>query len=152
MPIFKSKQGRQQLVFGDTNQTGTLSTTDEGQERGAASKHSTAVSRLLQNCNVIPPQDNLSDDPRWLSALAATTVVLLFDFFFQGKVRTAHAGRCLLYLTPMIIAQGLFTTDPELGWVGHQTARVANWATKPAGSEWCFEALGLGKNTSLWQT
>lgn len=94
--------------------------------------------------------------------------MLLSNFFFQGKVGTAHAGRCLLYLFPMIIAQELFTTDPELGWVGHQTARVANWATKPLtgwrsftantivrkpklwGSEWRSEALGLGKNTQLW--
>lgn len=38
----------------------------------------------------------------------------------------------------------------ELGWVGHQTARVANGATKPAGSEWHSEALGLGRNTPLW--
>ena len=94
--------------------------------------------------------------------------MLLSDFFFQGKVRTSHAGRCLPYLSPMIIGQELFTTDPELGWVGHQTARVANWATKPftgwrsltvntivkkpklLGREWRSEASGLGKNAQLW--
>lgn len=47
MLSLKNEQGSQQLIFEDTNQKGTLSTTDKGQERGGASKHSIDTRLLL---------------------------------------------------------------------------------------------------------